>query len=576
MPVRAAQLLVRTPSLEALGEQLGRALRRQKLAAGAVRTLTVLHQSGWACLLEQGRVDFGLARLLSEQGEVHALDLDGSRFALRLRSFRGGEPGPQRQEPAERGPLLPLVCDVEQEAWDFLRELGVPPALRLCVAEEVRLFEPGAAEGAVEGAAGLDALRIVLTEAGLQATLARGLPPERSEGRSPPARPDSLVESKAGESLALEVRRLPDLVPTAEAADALAAVEEQAALRLCLELGPLLEQERIPRPAFAYETSVIADLAPLMETAREARPWLSRLCDAGIPAPLSHGGFAARSRALLAVAVPDARVLRVHGLRLEVRHPGAPDAALLFDLAARWQAALLGEEPEPDPATPHAPSALVDEVDLRLREPLLPLAELPRSAFLAGLLPTLWTGDDAAFFPSAPLPGLLPAAPGAAQAALVPRVGLLCDAAGQLRPVEAAALSAHGLGLEDALTRAAENADVRTLAAAAGLHLFDLDHGRVAMTSFDDAAGAGRLASAAFRALLLRLIGAEVLVAAPTRDTLLACPDSEEGAAWLQGEAGLRRVEGPFPLPGPLFLLDAGGLRIAAALPPDASATVDS
>jgi hypothetical protein len=564
MPVRAGQILVRTPSLEALATLLGRALRRQKVAPGSARTLAVLFQAGWACVLERGRVDFGLSRLLSEDGgEAHALELDGARFFLKLRSSTGGEPGPLRQEPVDAGPLLPVVCDVEQEAWDFLRALGVPPALRLCTFEDVRLFEPGDAESTQSG---LEALRLTLTgagtETGLQARLLRGLPPERSEGLSPPARPDSLVESKAGESLALEVRKLPGLVPTPEAADALAAVEEQAALRLCLELGPLLEQERLPRPAFAYETQSLPDLLPLLDEAREARPWLTRLCHPGVPAPLSHAGFALRSRALLAAAVPDARVLRIHGLSLEVRHPGAPDSALLVDLAPRWQAVLLGEETEPDPAQPGAPSPLVDEVDQRLREPLLALADLPRSAFLAGLLPTLLSAGDAAWFPGAPL---VPSLPGAAPA---PPAGLLCDASGQLRPVDARALATHGLTFEAALARAVENVDARTLASPGGLHLFDLDHGRVAMTSFDDTAGAGRLASASFRALLLQLLGPEVLVAAPTRDTLLACPESEEGAAWLEGEAGQRRSEGPFPLPGPLFSLTEAGLRVTTARGP--------
>jgi len=213
MPVRAGQILLRTPSLDALAAQLGRSLRRQKLAPGSARTLAVLYDAGWACVLEQGRVDFGLARLLSEgaddggarsQWEAHALELDGARFFLKLRSSHGGEPGALRQEPADEGPLLPVVCDVEQEAWDFLRELSVPPGLRLCTFDEVRLFDAASAEG---GAAGVEALRLTLTAAGpepaLQARMLRGLPPERSEGLSPPARPDSLVESRAGESLAL-------------------------------------------------------------------------------------------------------------------------------------------------------------------------------------------------------------------------------------------------------------------------------------------------------------------------------------------------------------------------------------
>jgi hypothetical protein len=558
VPVRAAQLLLRCPSREALAALLSRALRRQKLAAGGSRELRALVSSGWACVVEKGRADFGLARLLSEggegvpPGEVLALELDGGRFQLRWRAFLRGEPGALREEPPALGAHLPLVCDVEQEAWDALAAAGVPAELRLWGFEDARIDE-GAAE-LEPGPAGALGLRATASAEEIAILPCRCAGPERAEGPSPPVQPDSLVKSEAGELLALEVRRLPALPPTPEAAGALAAVEEQQALRLCLWLGPLFEEERLPRPAFVYETRYQRELGALLETAREERPWLCHLLDPGAPSPLSHAGFA--SRALRLLAAHGTRVLRAHGLSLELQHPQEPFAALLYSLAPRWQAMLLGEEPEP---AGRGPSVIADEAMNRLREPVPPLAGLPRWALLSGLLPTL-SHDPA--LPGAPLQ-----ARGAQADSPSPRVCLLCEAQGLLRPVTADALSAAGLSLEEALARALENEGARTLAEPGGLHFFELEHGPVAMTSFTDAGGAGRLASPAFRALLLRLLGPSLLLAAPTRDTLLACDDNEEARAWLEDEAGRRRSEGPFPLPGPIFALDEGGLRVTSGPP---------
>ena len=52
VPLRAAQLFVRCPSLEVLGEALSRALRR----AGSIeeeRTWLALHEGGWGAILRR-------------------------------------------------------------------------------------------------------------------------------------------------------------------------------------------------------------------------------------------------------------------------------------------------------------------------------------------------------------------------------------------------------------------------------------------------------------------------------------------------------------------------------------------
>ena len=535
MPLRAAQLLVRSPTLASLGDLLERALRRQKPAPGAQRELLLLQAEEWGCVLEHGRVDGGLARLLSElsPGAVVALELEGSRCWSRWRQFEGGEAGPLRQEPREAGGSLPLVADVEQECWEALAALGVPAALRLLALEEVPLH--------AQSGFGVPALLLRPTAQGLSVASLSALPPERPDRAEAPVLPDSLVQGKTGETRALEVRLLPDVAPTREAAEALAAVEEQVSLRLCLQLAGALEEHRLPRPTFVYRTARGDELARLLVPARAERPWLARLLDPAVPPPLTHAGFTGQARALLAAVRPDARVLRVHGLWLELRHPGSADGAIRVDLEDRWRASLLGEEPEPDPDAPGDGGPLVAEVNRRLRAPLLPVPALPREAALAGLLPVLLPAADAAGRAALPFAGGLSA-------------GLLCDAGGQLTPVDDAALAGLGLDAAAALERALDNADALTLAAPRGLLFFDLEHGRVAVTDFDDPAGSGRLASPAFRALLRQLLGPGCLAAAPTRDTLLGCGGGDPDAlAWLRAEAAQRYAEGPFPIAPGVF-----------------------
>ena len=535
MPLRAAQLLVRSPSLASLGDLLERALRRQKLAAGAARELVLLHAEGWGCVLERGRADGGLARLLSEaaEGVVVASELDGARCSWRWRQFAGGEAGPQRQEPREAGPDLPSVADVEQECWEALAALGVPAALRLLALEDVPLHS--------QAGYGVPALRLRLSAQGLSTAASSALPPERPDRPEAPVRPDSIVQSKAGETRALEVRLLPDLAPTPAAAEAMAAVEEQVSLRLCLQLAPHHEEARLPRPTFVWRTARGDELSRLLLAARAERPWLARLSDNSVPPPLTHAGFAERARGLLAAVLPDARVLRLHGLFLELRHPGSADGAIKLGLEDRWRAALLGEEPEPDPAAPGDGGALAAEVNQRLRQPLLAVAALPRDAALAGLLPALLSDANSHGRATQPFAGGL-------------RLGLLCDAAGQITPIDDAALAGLGLGFGAALEQALENADALTLLTPRGLLFFDLEQGRVAVTDFDDPAGSGRLASPSFRALLLQLLGPACLAAAPTRDTLLACAGGVPLAeAWLRAEAAQRYQEGPFPVAPAVF-----------------------
>lgn len=550
MPLRTAQILVRAPSLEAAGAALERALRRQKLAPGAARELVLLWTDEAAAVVEAGRVDGGLARLLSESlpGPVLAVELDGASLSLVLRRYAEGEPGEARVEPAPSGAALPAFRDVEAIAWAELRAAGVPPVLRL-------LDFDGLEQVAADDEGGLAGLCLRAEPEGVTTLHARFAAPEVAEGPEAPARPDSLVASAAGEVCALEVRWLPPLEPCAEAAEALAAVEEAAALRLCAQLAAEGDEPRVPRPAFAYRVrrapapaaveEADADpeaflrppsdgteaLLPLLQEARARRPWLARLLDPAQEPPLSHAGFADLCLAAVRATLPEARVVRAHGLTLEALHPEAPGATVRAGLLAAFERQLRAAPPVPDPAAP-----VLEAMRNLLALPAPPVAAWPREAVLAGLLPAVIATADAIGRAAEPLGGLLSAA-------------LLCDDGDRVLPVTDADLEAHGLAFDEAQARAIDNADALTLRHPRGLLWFELDHGRIAVTDFDDPAGAGRLLSPLFRSLLVRVMGGAAWAAAPTRDTLLACaPEDPETVRWLREEAARRHGEGPFPV----------------------------
>jgi hypothetical protein len=251
----------------------------------------------------------------------------------------------------------------------------------------------------------------------------------------------------------------------------------------------------------------------------------------------------ASARALLGAELPEALVLRAHGTALELRHPDAADASLLLQLRPRWEAVLRGEAPEP--AQGGAGDPLLVDLRRRLQKPPLGGSALDRAQLLAGLLPTLTVRPE----------------PGSELLAGPLYAALLFADGERVVPVRLPDLAAHGLSWDEALARALANADLLTAAAPSGLLWFDLELGRVALTDFDDPAGAGRLLSPFFRSLLLRLFDGDCLAAAPTRDTLLACaPSDPEAVAWLREEAARRHAEGPFPLDPALALVDEAGV----------------
>ncbi len=509
MPLRAAQLFVRCRSLEELGEALGRALQKIGQRPGE-RSLLALHEGEWGTLLFD-EPDPSLARLLSERfGSALLLHLEGGQLALTVQTWEAGRPGEE-----ERDPRPPDFRDVEAAAWELLRYLGVPPALRLLSLPAVEVLRDQT-----------DAALPALLAQDLELLAVSALPPPREEDALPPAEPDVVVASRAGEARALEVRTLPGGIPTEAWARTLAAVEEAQALRLLRALS-LGDEERVPRPTFAYKSRQPVRVEKLLAKARQERPWLARLFDPEREPPLTLAGFTALCRTRLG----DLRVVRAHGRNLELE-----SGSRVPDLGHR---ALHGCV-----RAPVAKAYLVYLSTLDAEAAAEQLAEETRALVLqappppsAGhLLPTLFAGEpnDRAARPLAK--GLCAA--------------LLFDDGERISPVCASDLAALGLDFDAALDCALARADALTDAAPEGVRWFDLEHGRVVLCEFPDAGAAGRLLSRHARELVLRVLGEEsALAAAPTRDSLLACAASDdEGASWLREEARRRFEEGPFPV----------------------------
>ena len=526
MPLRAVQLFVRCRSLEELGEALGRALQKSGRPPEE-RTLLALQAQGWGALLLPAP-DGALAQLLSERfGAALALELDGGRLALSVQTWESGAPGEE-----ERDPQPPHFRDVEAAAWELLAFMGVPAALRLLQLAEVEVLDE----------ASPSALQAVLARAGpegVEMWTVSAVPPPREEGAGPPVAPDVVVESKAGEARALEVRTLPGGIPTEAWAQALAAVEEAQALRLLRTLaggdGP-----RMPRPAFAYRSLQALRVEKLLARARRERPWLWRLLDPEQPAPLTREGMTEVCRGKLS------GVARAHGRSLEVWEGPGPQASGLGPRAV--VRAPIGEVYEVYLTTLDAEAAAA-----RLAEATRALVARPVGPLLpAHLLPTLLAGEPGGRAVR-PLGGGLWAA-------------LLSDDGVRIAEVSSAELEAIGLPVDAAFDLALQRMDALTEQAPQGIRWYDLEHGRVVSCAFADAGGAGRLLSRRARELLLDILGeGEALAAAPTRDTLLACAAfDDEGAAWLREEARRRCAEGPFPIHAGLWRIGRDHLRAVA------------
>lgn len=544
MPLRAVQIFVQCESAEALAAALDRALRRQKAPAVHERRLVALHTEGWAVLLEEGHADGGLARLLSELcgGRSLALELDGAGLSLRLREYASGEPGDVAE--AKR------FEDVEGRAWSVLRSLQVPPSLRLFALDEVELFEPGPELADGEG---LFALEAFVSQAGVRIERRRAAPPERREGKEPPAAPDLMVESQAGEARAFEVRTLQGGPPSADELSLLAEVEEVQARRLASQLAATADEGRIARPGFVYQT---AGGAPgldegLLGRARARRPWLQRLFDPDKPAPLSHAGFTALCHGALTREHPEARVLRAHALRLELAS-AAGGVSLRVPLAAAYADYLFDDRDDPEA---HA-AEVVASTRALCAAPLAPLSAWTQEELLAALLPTVIPATLAANGPAGRASDLFTLSLSSA---------LLVDDGTRIAPVDQATLALLGISYDDALDRAVANSDARTLAAPEAISYFDLEQGRVLLCDFDDPGGAGRLLSPLARSLFLQILGGVCYAASPTRDSLLACsPEEPEALAWLIEESRRRFSEAPFPIhPGLVQVTEEGAFEVA-------------
>jgi hypothetical protein len=519
VPLRAAQLFVRCSSLEELGEALGRAL--QKIARPPdERTLIALQAGAWATVVGD---DFALAlaQPLSERfGTALVVRLDGGRLALTVQTWDAGVPGDE-----ERDPRPPHFRDVEAAAWELLRYLEVPPALRLLTLAGVEVLEE-------DVVAALPALRARASPDQVEVTTVSALPLPREEGPSPPAEPDVVVESRAGEARALEVRELPGGIPSEAWAQALAAIEEAQALRLVRALSDG-DEPRMPRPTFAYRSQQPVRVEKLLATARRERPWLSKLFDPEREPPLTRAGFTQVCREKLG----ELPVVRAHGRSLELE--AGPRCCLRAPIEKAYEVYLATLE------AGEAAARLEDETRALLRSPA-PLLSLDH------LLPTLLAGDPGERVVRQLAPDLYAA--------------LLCDDGQWIAPVLATELAAAGSDPNAAFARAIARASALTDAAPEGIRWFDLEHGRVVICEFPDEGAAGRLLSPHTRELILHILGEDLaLAAAPTRDTLLACAASDDaGAEWLAGEALRRFEEGPFPIHAGLWrigpdLLEAVG-----------------
>jgi hypothetical protein len=531
VPLRAAQLFVRCRSLEELGEALGRALRKMEKPAGE-RTLLGLQAGEWGTVVA-GQIEPALAQQFSERfGTALAVRLDGGQLALAVQTWDAGQPGDE-----EIDPRPPHFRDVEAVAWELLRYLGVPPALRLLdlLGIEVLREETGAA---------LPAVLARMGPAHVELTTVSAVPPPRDEGASPPAEPDVVVASQAGESRALEVRALPGGIPTEAWAQALAGIEEAQARRLVCALSGG-DEPRMPRPTFAYRSMQALRVGKLLALARRDRPWLSKLLDPEREPPLTLLGFTELSRSRMG----EMQVVRAYGRNLEVQAPGSGlrASACVRAPVAKVYVVYLSTLDEDAAA-----AQLMEETRALLQKPPPPISA-------EQLLPTLLAGD----------PGeraVRPLAPDLYAA-------LLFDGGEWIAPVLAVDLVALGIDLEAAFDRAIARAAALTDAAPEGIRWFDLEHGRVVICEFPDAGAAGRLLSPHVRELILQILGEELaLAAAPTRDVLLACGASDgEGALWLADEARRRFAEGPFPVHAGLWRIGAGQLTYVAEVDPSPS-----
>ena len=530
MSLSAALLLARTADAGAVVAELRAHLAESaaRLAAGdaaAARDRALLGPAGerrvravaqgeWTCVVEEsGAVDGALARRLSRAaGFCLAVELDGQRYALRLRAWTAGEPGTDLASAAE------LPEDVEQLAWRALAEAGVPAGLRLArFSDLVEVDGDGLAGG-----------ELVLDGAGLHARELALAPLDAPDGPLPPARADLWLEDDAGAASVVELRHV--AAPrSAEHALRLAALEEAAAARLVPKLAAEADGSLVPSLRFEYDDATAGAAAA---EARVSRPRLVRWLTPGVASAV---GFAEDVRAALGPL--GVTVTRCRPGLVEYSRPGHP--GWTFEVALRQPFAdYLALDAEP--RSPAAVVATAVRARLAAAEPAPETWDA--AAARLGLLPTL-VAEDAPDRASAPLAGAL-------------RAALLARVEGRIAPVSAAALDAWGLAWDEALLYAVANADEATAAAPEGLTYYDLDDGRVIVASFDDPAGAGRLLSPTVRRLLCELAGGPCLAAAPTRDTLLAISAAEPGVlGWLQAEAARRFAEGPHPISPELFAL---------------------
>jgi hypothetical protein len=433
-------------------------------------------------------------------------------------TWTAGQPGDE-----ERDPVPPHFRDVEAVAWELLEYLGIPAPLRLLPLAEIEVRSEGEGVLAVLAKANPEQIELWTVQA---------VPPHRSDEL--PVDPDLVVESALGEARALAVRDLPPGIPSEAWAESLAAIEEAQGRRLLRALADG-DEERVPRPTFAYRSLQALRLEKLLSEARRGRPWLWRLLDPEREPPLSRAGFTALCRERIAAELPDAVVARAHGSHLELLAGEICVRAPVREFYEKNYFFSLDEE--------GAAGELVERAREMLALPVRPVGEWP--SVLEGLLPTILSGE----------PGARAARPIAPELS----AALLCDDGQHIAGVQVDDLLAQGIDFAQALERAIANADALTAKSPESVRWFDLEFGRVVSCDFADPAGAGRLLSRQAREMILSVLDEESAYAAtPTRDALLACSaDDPDAVAWIEEEARRRFEEGPFSISPVLWLITA-------------------
>ncbi|MCK6474139.1 MAG: hypothetical protein L6R28_20665 [Planctomycetes bacterium] len=536
--------------------------------------LLVPPEDGWMLLLDTVR-ESDLSEL-AERLSVHlhgtavSVKVEGRRYAWQYRIFDCGREVRAFERPeaaalaapgAGEAPM-PQYSDVEAEAYAFLAELGVPPALRLIGFAE--LLHPPTLAGRARREGFLwryTGLRGGVPQVARQAAELL-VPPRRAVV---PVRLDAANVRPDGRRVHEEFRDLSG-TPDPEALDALLAVELDVRNRYAYAHLKLPDGDA-PEVVFRYRHPLLseAELARRLAVRR-------RVFERARP---DQRAFLRAALATMRKRWPQYRVGKRQGFGFEL-FPPAPEASGPREFAP-------GEVDRPRQApTPTAWLVRLDNVYERFRAytgPLSPSAYLARFferaiETLTASLPTTWEdarphvlprlwggGEDRMPADHGPEMPMRSVAPGL-------RAGLVCERGEGLLHVGAPALRAWQVDFETAFDQALAALEARTPKGLQGAELHESrtqDGGRVVTVQYGDGNTSARALSRTFRQDLLALLGEDAAVVSfPDRDAIRAAPASDPfGIEALQTSARRRAGDG---LGAELFRLTADALAPYASL----------